>query len=272
MKKIIKSHYLFFLKKTIKKIKLILNKNGNKRKCNICNNTFNYFLKWQGGSKNISEWIKKMEIIGSDVDNFGCPFCFSHDRERHLFMYFEKLKIWEKFEFSDILHFAPETQLSNYIEKIKINKYIKADLFPINSTIQKIDATNIPFQDSSFDIVIFNHILEHILNYKLALNEIYRVLKPNGIAILQTPYSTLLTKNFEDEGINTDELRLIYLGQEDHVRIFSENQFFQNIKSIGFNVEKIKHTDLFNKKDAFYFGVNEKEDFILVKKQNEQTT
>jgi SAM-dependent methyltransferase len=258
--------YHFFLKKPIRKIHLIYCQIGSNKKCYICNKKLGRFTKFRGGWKNVTLWIKNIELVGSDVDNFGCPFCYSNDRERHLFMFFDKLNLWDKMKNATILHFAPEVCLTKKIEKYAPLKYIKADLFPSNNEIEKIEATEIPYKDSTFDFLIFNHILEHIPDYMKALKEIYRVLKPNGIAILQTPYSKLLQNNFEDEGINTDKLRLFFYGQEDHVRIFSEKQFIKALKDSGFILEISKHADFFSDKDSVYFGVNKHEDLIKVTK------
>ena len=266
MKKIAKKLYRFFLKKPIRKIQVIFYQAGSNKKCYVCNKELGHFIKFGGGWKNVPLWIRNIELVGSDVDNFYCPFCGSHDRERHLFMFFDKLKMWDKIREANILHFAPEGHLSKKIEEYSPMKYIKADLFPSDKSIEKIDAINMPYKDSTFDILIFNHILEHIPDYMKALKEIYRVLKPNGIAILQTPYSKILKKNFEDEGINTDELRLFFYGQEDHVRIFSEKQFIQGLNDAGFILEIIKHDDFFSDSDSLYFGVNKHEDFIKVTK------
>jgi hypothetical protein len=264
MKKTIKKLYAYFIKRPIAKIRLIYYQTGNNKKCYICNRELGHFKKFRGGWKNAPLWIKMVEPVGSDIDNFGCPFCGSHDRERHLFMFFDKLKMWDKIRGACVLHFAPERRLRIKIEECSPIKYITADLFPKNKSIEKIDATKIPYKDSTFDILIFNHILEHIPDYRKALQEIYRVLKPNGIAILQTPYSKLLKKNFEDEGINTDELRLFFYGQEDHVRMFSEKQFIQGLNDAGFILEIIKHGDYFSNRDSMYYGVNKHEDLIKV--------
>jgi SAM-dependent methyltransferase len=175
------------------------------------------------------------QMVGSDPDNFGCYYCGSSDRERHLFMYFDHLTLWTKFEGADILHFAPETHLKERIEQIATGKYICGDLNPKNSSEVKLDATNIEFEDASFDCIIANHILEHIPSYKLALSEFHRVLKPNGFALLQTPYSRLLTKNFEDAGINTPKLMKYFHGQNDHVRTFSETHLLGDLKDAGFD-------------------------------------
>lgn len=41
-----------------------------------------------------------------------------------------------------------------------------------------------PFKDNSFDLILCINVLEHIKDYKKALMEIKRVLKPNAMAII----------------------------------------------------------------------------------------
>jgi predicted SAM-dependent methyltransferase len=268
-----------YLKKTIKKlykkglinpiinINSFVNKNGNKHKCYICGNTFNHFNKYHGGTKNIPKFRLNLNLVDSDRDNFGCPFCSTFDRERHLFMFFDKLNFWKQLPEYKILHFAPEKYLSEKIESLNPIEYVKADFNPNQTGVKKVDATDIHYQDNSFDLVICNHVLEHIPNYLAAISEIYRVLKPKGIAILQTPFSKLLIENFEDENINTDTLRDFFYGEKDHYRIFSEQQFLNDLKNAGFNLKVIRHKELFEDKISFYYGVNINEDLIQVIKK-----
>ena len=51
----------------------------------------------------------------------------------------------------------------------------------------KVDLTDLPFSDSSYDFVFASHVLEHIQNDHDALAEIKRVLRPGGIAVLPVP-------------------------------------------------------------------------------------
>lgn len=254
------------LKKILKYILRTVNGLGSSRKCYICGKTFSYFTKYRGGIKNISEIGKKLKTVGSDVDNFGCLYCGCHDRERHLVMFFDKLKLWDKIKNLKILHFAPETQLAIKIDEQLPLDYIKADLYPTNQDIKQIDATAIPFNNDTFDFLIANHILEHIPDYRSALSEFHRVLKPGGTAILQTPYSKRLRNNFEDEGIDNDGLRLFFYGQEDHVRRFGEHQFLKSLEEAGFNLHIKKHEDCFDVSTAYYYGVPAQEDLIMVHK------
>lgn len=264
IKKILGKSTIILGKEMIYRISRILSGIGSKKQCYICNRTFNHFTKFRGGSKRKSEYLKRLDIVGSDRDNFYCMYCGSHDRERHLYMYFDKLNIWQKMKDAKILYFAPERNLSAKINEQSPLECITADLHPKTEEVKKIDATKVPFSDEKFDFVIANHILEHIPAYSKALSEFYRVLKPGGVAILQTPYSKILKNNFEDENLDTDELRLFFYGQEDHVRLFGEYQFFNSIENAGFILQVKKHEDLFDNHMAYIYGVNKEEDLILV--------
>jgi SAM-dependent methyltransferase len=182
-------------------------------------------------------------------------------------MFFDKLNIWESFDNAKIMHFAPEQHLENKIKQCNPSQYIKADLFPQkNDSIKRIDATQIPFESENIDIIIANHILEHITLFEKALSEFYRVLKPGGFAILQTPFSLLLNKNFEDTGINTAPLRSFFYGQSDHVRVFGYKNLCESLKKIGFLLDFKNHNDFFKKNTGKIYGINLKEPLMLVKK------
>lgn len=53
--------------------------------------------------------------------------------------------------------------------------------------VQIADATNIPYPDNTFDIALALDVIEHIKDDEGALKEIYRVLKPQGMAIIAVP-------------------------------------------------------------------------------------
>ncbi len=252
--------------KRIDRFVKFLNQFGGNKQCYVCRRKFHHFTTYRGGFKNRSEYLKRLDMVGSDVDNFCCMYCGAHDRERHLFMYFGRLNLWPKMKDARILHFAPEHHLSLKISEQSPMQFIKADLHPGSEDVIKIDATHIPYDDEFFDFLIANHILEHIPDYRLALAEFFRVLKPGGMAVLQTPFSKILKNNFEDANLATDELRLFFYGQEDHVRIFGKYQFFKSIENTGFKLQIAKHGDLFHDHVAYVYGVNKKEDLILINK------
>lgn len=262
-------HPISFIKSRINSFRKLvgfkLNAIGNTHCCYICGHTFNHFYPFRDGWKSKSPFVIELKGIGSDVINFRCPFCGSHDRERHLFMYFDKLDLWSYFKDGCVLHFAPEDHLAKKIEHHRPMTYVKADISPAGPDVHSIDVTNIGFPDSHFDFIICNHVLEHIPNDKHALSELFRVLKSGGYAVLQTPYSSVLAKSFCDPAIDTDNLRKHYYGQEDHVRYYGR-ELFQKIEKAGFSLRLTRHQDVLSELDHFYYGVNPKEDLILVTK------
>jgi len=237
---------------------------GNRKKCYVCQRTFRRFTKYQGGFIKMPKIVEMLKIIGSDPDNFGCAYCSAYDRERHLFMYFDKLDLWNKMKGAKILHFSPENNLAKKITSQNPEEYVKANFNPRDESIKKIDLTDVPYSDSTFDFLIANHILEHIPEYKLAMREIFRVLKNGGAAILQTPFSKLIETNFEVKNIDSNATRTFLYGQFDHLRVFSERHFFQDLKDAGFELQIKKNSELFTEQDCIYYGVNSNEDLIMV--------
>jgi 2-polyprenyl-3-methyl-5-hydroxy-6-metoxy-1,4-benzoquinol methylase len=65
--------------------------------------------------------------------------------------------------------------------------YLTADLVSKRAMV-KMDITDIGFPEASFDVIICNHVLEHVLDDAKAMSELYRTLKPGGWAILQSRY------------------------------------------------------------------------------------
>ena len=108
-------------------------------------------------------------------------------------------------------------------EKQHGEKYITAD---IESPLAKVkmDIHQIPFSENIFDVVICNHVLEHVQDDIKAMSEIRRVLKPGGWAIMQVPFfSPVPDVTFEDTTITDPQEREKFFGQDDHVRMFGKD-------------------------------------------------
>lgn len=249
-------------------VELQLNRTGNKVQCYICKNKMDHFLPYRRGLADIPEFLQKLELIGSDVEHFWCVHCRSQDRERHLYMYFDRLGLWDKLTGAAVLHIAPERHLSVTIQEKKPSKYVMGDLYPADPNVEKIDITQIPYPDNTFDAVFCNHVLEHVPDYRKAMSELCRVMKPGGFGILQTPFSAVLHKNFEDDSINTDALRFYFYAQEDHVRLFAWPEFENGLREAGLDLQLARHADFFDEDSTNYFGVNPKEDLIRVTKKS----
>ena len=54
--------------------------------------------------------------------------------------------------------------------------------------VHSFNRTPWPFADGAFDLVFLNHALEHVGDVVAVMNEVHRVLKPEGRAVIQVPY------------------------------------------------------------------------------------
>lgn len=120
--------------------------------------------------------------------------------------------------------------------------YTTADLFDRSADV-KADIQNIPFYDESWRLIICNHVLEHVPDYKFALKELKRILKKDGILELTIPTDRNFETVYEDTSIVTKEERIKHFGQNDHVRIFG-NDFEKILTNVGFTVEVVDGSEL----------------------------
>lgn len=139
-----------------------------------------------------------------------------------------------------LLHFAPEQAFYNRFKKMKNLEYITTDL---NSPLAdvKADICNLPFEDNRFDTIFCNHVLEHIPDDKKAMQEVFRILRPGGMAILQIPQDLSRAETFEDNSITNPKERASIFGQYDHVRIYGRD-YFEKLRKVGFNVQEVDYT------------------------------
>jgi len=250
----------------IRRIRRAINGLGRKCSCCICDKKFMRFSKYRGGWDAVSSYLKQLDWTGSDFDNFWCPYCRSHDRERHLKLYFDALNYWDLFKGAAVLHFAPEKHIALCIESCNPKRYLKGDINPARRGIEIVDVTAIEEADKTFDFVLCNHVLEHVHDDQKALSEIFRVLKPGGTAILQTPYAPKLLQTRErDPGIATEGQRLEFYGQEDHIRLYGVD-LIDRIFEAGFDLTLKKHSMVLPHVDCDVAGVNGSEPLFVARK------
>ena len=140
-----------------------------------------------------------------------------------------------------VLHFAPEQAFYKLFRNQKNLDYTTTDLFSPLADV-KADICNLPFKDNQYDVILCNHVLEHIPDDTKAMQELYRVLKPGGMAILQIPQDLSRATTFADDTITDQKERAKIFGQYDHVRIYGRD-YFDKLRSIGFKVIEEDYTN-----------------------------
>ncbi|HET7361758.1 MAG TPA: class I SAM-dependent methyltransferase [Salinimicrobium sp.] len=172
-------------------------------------------------------------------ENVLSPSTLSLERHRLLWLFLKN----ETDFFSKslkVLHFAPEQAFYKRFRKLKNLSYTTTDL---NSPLAdvKADICDLPFDDNSFDFILCNHVLEHIPDDTKAMQELYRVLRPEGKAVLQIPQDLKRKKTFEDDSITNPNERTKIFGQYDHLRVYGRD-YFDKLRNIGFKVEEVDYT------------------------------
>ena len=209
-------------------IRLNLQEKGNKFCC-LCGSQVEMFL--SGGIK--EHIFEKHHIIGGGHrEGMVCPVCKGVDRERWLMYVLSKNTDIFTERRKRVLHFAPEDHVGDFLRSDSNGDYYAADI--AGGDRHKIDVTDILFADNTFDYVIINHVLEHVLDDKKALSELKRVLKKDGQLILSFPICTD-QDTYEDSRITSPADRLKVFGQEDHVRLYGRD-YRERIEMAGFKV------------------------------------
>ena len=180
------------------------------------------------------------------------PSTLSLERHRLLWLYLinETVLFERKVK---LLHFAPEQAFYTRFKKLNNIQY---DSIDINSPLAKIkaDICDLPIKDNTYDFILCNHVLEHVLDDNKAMSELYRVLKKGGTGIFQVPIDMNKKKTFQDDSI-TDKLeRNKIFGQYDHVRVYGKD-YFNKLKNTGFKVKQIDYSKEFSDEEILKYSI-----------------
>ena len=143
-------------------------------------------------------------------------------------------------------------------------QYITGDLVSPWADV-KMDVHDIPFEENSFDVVICNHVLEHVDDAHKVMTEFYRVMKVGGWGIFQVPIDWKRTETYEDKTITSPEEREKHFWQKDHVRLYGLD-YPKKLSSVGFDVRPFDYHQYLDSSDQERFRLHKDEIlFILTK-------
>ena len=226
---------------------------GKGRKCPICGGEKRKFLPYG---------------YGKVREDTLCPKCLSLERHRLLWHYLmnnnserERIK-----NLPTILHIAPEVCLMREFKRIYLSapqNYITADLESPLADMH-FDVQQIPMADSSVDIIICNHLLEHVESDHKALKEMYRIMRPGGLGIMLAPIDYTLETTFEDDTITDPKQRAEVFGQYDHRRIYGKD-YLERLRAAGFEAFEIDYAAEFSDSDRTKFSFGSDKLYIVRK-------
>lgn len=161
-----------------------------------------------------------------------CARCGSLERHRLVKLVLERTGVIGPGH--SVLHFAPEPQLTEAIRALA-GTYTTADLMRPRVDL-RLDIERLDLPDACFDRIVCCQVLEHV-DDRRALAEMFRVLRPGGAALLNTPVIEGWDRTYENPEVDGPEMRLLHFGQADHVRYYGRD-IRDRIAAAGFTLQE----------------------------------
>lgn len=155
------------------------------------------------------------------------------------------------------------SELSKYCKEIIGVDIIDARKSTVGYRFKKINNTILPFENNFFDIVISNQILEHVKNQKEHIDEIYRILKKDGVCYFTTPNKFWIIES---------HYKLPFLSMlpknlaNSYLKIFRKDAIPYNINILSYNHILKLVSDKFLVKDFAFEIMKNPDEYHLEKK------
>ncbi len=193
-----------------------------------------------------------------------CPRCLALERHRMIWLWITRhTDLLERRP--RLLHIAPEVSLMRHLKPLYGNSgnYITADLESPLADLH-FDVQQIPLDNGTIEVVICNHLLEHVENDRVALRELHRILCHGGWGILLVPEDRRRATTFEDDSVTDREERTRLFGQYDHRRVYGRD-YDDRLRSAGFRVERITCSDIATASERELYAIGN-DDLVVVYK------
>lgn len=230
--------------------------------CNICSASYEKFAPRRPLPQDAAA-LARHGVISGYGENADCPNCMSTPRERLVVAMLGNMEL----DGLRVLHLSPERAIFELLRRkahVTTGDLDPAGYRSIDRNVQRTDVTQLGFPRESFDLVIANHILEHVPDDRTAMREIHAVLRPGGRAILQVPFSTAIPASIEEPATEDPGVRSASFGQFDHVRIYQLDDYLARLRDAGFEVEYVPYEAL---AELHRFAIQPGEGFIRIAKR-----
>ena len=201
-------------------------------------------------------------------DNALCPNCLALERHRTLWLWLLRESDIGRgaVALPRLLHVAPEVALMRKFSRIYAKQpadYVTADLESPLADLH-FDIQHIPLEDESFDVVICNHIMEHVEDDRLAMREILRIMRKGGWGVILSPVDLQRETTFEDDTITDEAERTRIFGQYDHRRIYGRD-YAERLREAGFEVYECDYANLIPAKEKELYALTDEPLYIVRK-------
>jgi SAM-dependent methyltransferase len=201
--------------------------------------------------------------------NGVCPSCRSFHRHRLLMLYLEReTDVLAGGHAMRVLHCAPEACIAAHLRRRPSLSYVSVDRcaegydYSGAALSARGNVTALPFRDGAFDLILCNHVFEHVDDDRAAMHEVLRVLDRSGWAVLMVPLSRR-PETYEDPSVRDPNQRAKLFGQFDHVRLYGLD-YGERLEASGFRVERIDYAGRFDAEETRRFGLLQGVDDTIV--------
>lgn len=222
---------------------------GRGRECPVCGSHYRRFMPYG--------------YVTSREDAL-CPHCLALERHRMIWLWLRECSTL--FESRPrLLHIAPEVSLMRHFKRLYkgSENYITADLESPLADMH-FDVQSIPMEDCSVDVIICNHLFEHVEDDRRAMRELHRILRPGGWGIVLVPEDRSRAETFEDDTITDPKERTRIFGQYDHRRIYGRD-FDNRLREAGFSVERVAYRERLTKAEQQLYAIGN-DDLVIIHK------
>jgi len=125
----------------------------------------------------------------------------------------------------------------------------------------------LPFDAGNFELIICNHVLEHVLDEAGALAELRRTISPAGRAVIMVPQEPWRRVTHEDPAIMGTADRERQFGQHDHVRAYGDD-IAERLEAAGFAVEVVQVEQIADRRTVERLGLLPAERIYICRSAN----
>ena len=207
-------------------------------------------------------WARYCPLCGSHVrlffphgvvqrPNAVCPVCHSRDRHRLAWLWLQTNTALGRAPMR-MLHVAPEPVVARRLQALPRLLYVSGDLVH-HATVQ-MDVCRMPFAANSFDLVYCSHVLNMLPDDQPAMTEIFRVLCPGGLALLQVP-TPVAGRGVEAGPVSTADQRQHLFGDPDMYRRYGADELTTRLRGAGFDARPVHYWHSFSEDEQLRLGL-----------------